>query len=142
MFFFFLLGTSLNFQTLFYYRSQNWQELKTVLHLVNIRAAYSQFSDSVVLGTHAKTIIIENPQTNEARQLSMYALTVVANDTDMLFDTNHLSNIANIKTVMTAKQIMERANGSSTDTEFTAVFHGLITTFDLDGSSKFYTRKW
>lgn len=120
-----------------YYRSENWQELWTVLHLVNIRAAYSEFNDAVVLSTHAKTIITENPKTTEAEQLSLYALN--AGDIEMQHDAYHLPNLS---TVMTAKEIVERVNISCADTEFTAVFHGIITTFDLDGSIKFFTRKW
>lgn len=114
-----------------------------MLHLVNVRATYSQFSGSVVLNTHSKTIITENPATNDAKALTALAFNM-GNDYEMLCNNKKLPEITSITTVMTAKQLTERANdhGIGSETEFTAVFHGIITTFDLDGPTKLYTRKW
>lgn len=124
-------------------RSQSWLEMSTILQLIDVRAAYSNFTKTFELSTHGRTLIIENPKTRESAALVKYTSSVATADLPSgCGGSNDRYDVATIKTVMTIKQICDRMESELDDNEFTAVLYAVIDSFDLDGIGKIFTRKW
>lgn len=138
---------------LYIYRSNNWQNGFTVLHLLNARTEYSDFYRTTTIGIHPRTLIIENPITDDSNSLSRFALTVPLSNIDIDAATTNVAsgfgnepniNVSEITNVMTVRQLLDRIDGKlfSDAEQFTAVVYGLITQFDLDGCSKISAIRW
>lgn len=135
------------------FRSNNWQMGCTILHILNARTEYSDFYRTTTIGVHGRTLIIEDPMSEDSNELSRFALTVPLNNIDINAATSQSAsgfgnepniNISEITNVMTVRQLLDRIDGklfSDTD-QFTAVVYGIITQFDLDGCTKITAIRW
>lgn len=54
--------------------TQNWKELQTILHLIDVQVRYSDFYKTIVLGLSGRTIITENPIGKEADNLLSFVI--------------------------------------------------------------------
>lgn len=61
-----------------------WQPLKTVLHLIDVKASYSTFHKSCILGFTSRSLIYENPMGEEAQLLIEYAESIQKTNFDMM----------------------------------------------------------
>ncbi|EDV47513.2 protein hold'em [Drosophila erecta] len=129
-------------------RAQQWQPLRTVLHLIDVRVSYSNFHRCVVLSHTNCTLICENPQAagEDCRLLLAFADTVPLTSFSGCpqSELDNLPAVASIQAQMTVRQIYSRAEGELQDPsiqQFTAVLYGMVTKFDLDGLTSHINRK-
>ncbi|XP_017051781.1 protein hold'em, partial [Drosophila ficusphila] len=130
-------------------RAQQWQPRRTVLHLVNVRVAFSDFHRCSVLSYSNCTLICENPEEDGeyCRSLRAFAASVPLQMIDGCAQgdiLNSLPSAASIQTQMTVRQIYSRAEGELQDSspnQFTSLLYGMVTKFDLDGLSSHISRK-
>ncbi|XP_062139998.1 protein hold'em [Drosophila sulfurigaster albostrigata] len=121
-------------------RAQRWQAGKTLLHLIDVRVAHSQFHGCSVLSHASCTLIYENPEPTspEAQALLAFAAKTPLNSFELCAqsDVENLPPAAEIQTQMTVRQIYARAEGElqdSTSEHFTAVLYAMVSKFDIDG---------
>ncbi|XP_037025026.1 protein hold'em isoform X2 [Bradysia coprophila] len=119
-------------------RSDSWNEMSTVLHLINIGYKYSGFHKSIVLATLSRTIIIVDPDCERSKSLKEYGQSSALILTELDYCEPDLSTI---KTVMSIQQILNRLNDSSGDSVFYSLTYAMVTQMDIDGWSPFYSRR-
>lgn len=87
----------------------------------------------------ALTVPLSNIDINQATSSSSSSLAITST-----FGNEPNINISEITNVMTIRQIKDRCDGRllSDDEQFTAVVYGIITQFDLDGTSKISAIRW
>lgn len=117
-------------------RMDHWTPLETILHLVDVRAEYSEFERATVLSLMPKTIIVENP-THSSRSNEILALIhTMSLDKIEELKTNELKpgiDVAAIKEVMSVRRILnalERDQGK----DIAAIVYGVITKFDINAA--------
>lgn len=113
--------------------------MSTTLHLVNVNFRYSEFHKSIVLVTQSRTVIVADPQGERSTSLKEYARhsNLILSD----FDTAE-PDLSTIKTVMTVQQICDRLDDSTSEAVFYSWTFAMITQMDIDGWTKFYSRRW
>lgn len=135
------------------YRSNNWQASSTVLHILNARTEYSDFYRSTTIGIHGRTVILENPATEDANALSHFALTVPMSNIDIDAATSSKGSgfgyelnvdLLQITNVMSVRQVIDRFEGKlfADDDQFTALVFAVVTHLDLDGCTKIFATRW
>ncbi|XP_015605437.1 meiosis-specific with OB domain-containing protein isoform X2 [Cephus cinctus] len=85
-------------------RSTHWIPTNTILFLADLRITYNQFKKRMELNTAWKTLITENPNIPECVQVRDATRRRLYNVSQEL---NIISNLDNIKNIMTLKQINE-----------------------------------
>lgn len=113
--------------------------MSTILHLINVSFKYSEFHKSIVLVTQSRTIIIVDPEVERSMSLLNYAKNSLISLMD--FDTSE-PDLSTIKTVMTIQQIVDRIEDDSSGTVFYCLTYAMISYMDIDGWTKFYSRRW
>ena len=127
------------------FRSNLWKERETILHITDAKAEYSSYYKTVTISTHSKTVIIEDPNTTESISLRQYARSAQFDDSELDVFSPSLPKPEDIKTIMTARQIIDRAESNTdvgTPDQFTALIYGVITKFNIDGCDTIIFRKW
>ncbi|KAH8387561.1 hypothetical protein KR093_007831 [Drosophila rubida] len=121
-------------------RAQRWQPGKTLLHLIDVRVAYSQFHGCAVLSHASCTLIYENPQPlgGDVQALLGFIGQRAVYNFDLLLqdDLENLPKPSEIQTQMTVRQIYTRAEGDMQDAtsgQFTAILYAMASKFDIDG---------
>ncbi|XP_055904904.1 protein hold'em [Eupeodes corollae] len=120
-------------------RSQkNWKQMKTILHLIDVRVGYSEFHKTTTLGLCSRSVVFEDPLGKEMESLAEYATSAASIDLDIFSGSarESLPDPSSITTLMTVRQIYDHAVKTSPkdDSEsFTAVLLATVTKFDLDG---------
>ncbi|KAH8305320.1 hypothetical protein KR044_003568 [Drosophila immigrans] len=129
-------------------RAQRWQPGKTLLHLIDVRVAHSEFHGCAVLSHASCTLIYENPQLQSAESQALLEFAAKTPlDAFELFaqtDADNLPAAAEIQAQMTVRQIYARAEGDlqdATSDQFTAVLYGMVSQFDIDGLGTFINKK-
>lgn len=110
--------------------------MSTTLHLINVVFKYSEYHKSIILVTKSRTLIIVDPEGERATSLLDYA----KNASLILNDTIE-PDLTTIKIVMTLQQISDQI-AKSTDDVFYCLTYSMITHMDIDGWTRFYSRKW
>lgn len=114
----------------------DWKPLETVLHLVDVRAEFSEYERTIVLSITSKTIIIENP-----RQSSRYA-EMMAHihllDTDKYNQLKSVEPVASISLssfneVMSVQRILDQIERDPVQ-EIHAIVYGVVTRFELSNA--------
>lgn len=113
--------------------------MSTTLHLVNVAFKYSEYNRSNVLVYQSRTIIIVDPIGERCTSLKEYAQTTNLILSD--FETAE-PDLTTIKTVMSLRQITDRANDPSSDAVFYCLTYAMVTQMDIDGWTQFYSRRW
>uniref|UniRef100_A0A1B0D4X2 MEIOB-like N-terminal domain-containing protein n=1 Tax=Phlebotomus papatasi TaxID=29031 RepID=A0A1B0D4X2_PHLPP len=123
-------------------RINSWKPMETCLILYDIKSDYSSFYRAVTLNFTSRTLITENIQVSEAKELIAYAATVPPLE-KFSFESTDLPIPEEIRTVMTVQQILDRAEGHliSNEEQFTALVYAVITKFDLDGFGRIVTER-
>lgn len=105
---------------------------------------YSTYSKMVELSTNSRTLIVEHPDSAEARSLKTFAQNAPMTTYNVADDTSETVDLASITTVMTCQQILDRIEADIIGSEdhFTAVIFAVVTVYDLDGCSLVFTRRW
>ncbi|XP_055306191.1 protein hold'em [Sitodiplosis mosellana] len=114
-------------------RMDQWKPLETVLHLVDVRAEYSEFERSTVLSVTSKTIIVENPMySSRSNEILVYLHELDAEKFNELKSNQPKAvvNAATIKDVMTVKGILNAIERDPSK-EISAIVYGVITKFDI-----------
>ena len=116
-------------------RMDQWKPLDTILHLVDVRAEYSEFERSTHLSITSKTIIVENPiYSSRSNEILLYLHDLDPEKFNELksIQSKAATNVAAIKNVMTVRGIL---NGIERDPskDISAIVHGVITKFDING---------
>ncbi|XP_050336423.1 protein hold'em [Bactrocera neohumeralis] len=123
---------------------QYWEGMRTVLHLIEVKLAFSEFYKSTTLTFSGRTLVYENPIGAEVDALMQFAATTTAKPWDSLaYTMNTQVDAAEIKTQMTVKQLYARAEGELKDDkeQFTAVVYAMLTHFDFDGTGQVISRR-
>lgn len=114
--------------------------MSTTLHLINVAFKYSEYNRSNILVYQSRTIIIVDPIGDRSTSLKEYAKTsnLILSD----FDTAE-PDLMTIKAVMSLRQITDRANDpASSDPVFYCLTYSMVTQMDIDGWTRFYSRRW
>ncbi|KAG4077218.1 hypothetical protein HA402_005273 [Bradysia odoriphaga] len=119
-------------------RSNSWNEMSTVLHLINVGYKYSGFHKSIVLGTLSRTIITDDPICERSKSLKEFGQSSALILSDLDYCEPDLSTI---KTVMSIHQIVTRLNDPSGEPVFYSLTYAIVTQLDIDGWSPFYSRR-
>ncbi|XP_058463974.1 meiosis-specific with OB domain-containing protein [Malaya genurostris] len=126
-------------------RIDKWIPLTTILLIKDVRVEFDQYYKTVCLGMSGRTIITEDPAIEEADKLLVY-VTKLSSVQDLDITCSLLSNttdLATITSVMTVKQILDRAEGDlkTEEEQFTVLCYAVLTKFDLDGCTRIIGRK-
>lgn len=122
-----------------HFRSDSWNEMATILHLINVNFRYSEFHKTIVLVTQPRTIIVVDPKGERSSSLKDYAQNSNLILTD--FDTAE-PDLSTIKKVMSIQQICDQLDDTSSDAVFYSLTYAMITQMDIDGWTPFYSRRW
>lgn len=117
-------------------RMDRWQPLETVLHLIDVRIDFSKFERSTVLSVTSKTIIIENPvPSSRSNDIMAYIHQLSLEKINELKNIRPKSSIdcGTIKDAMTVKRILDEIERDPSK-DITAIVHGVITKFDINGA--------
>ncbi|XP_018800985.1 PREDICTED: protein hold'em [Bactrocera latifrons] len=123
---------------------QYWEGMHTVLHLIEVKLAFSDFYKSTTLTFSGRTLVYENPIGAEVDAVMQFAATITTKPWDSLaYTMNSQVDAAEIKTRMTVKQLYARAEGELKDDkeQFTAVVYAMLTHFDFDGIGQIIARR-
>lgn len=117
-----------------------WKPFKTILHLVDVGANFSDFERTTALALTSKTIIIENP-TNSTRCMELLAhIQSLSEDQIELLKQAQPTvaiDLASITEVFTIQRIMdqlERDDNGGTK-EIAALVYGVITKFGINSAT-------
>lgn len=127
-------------------RSENWQPLIQVLHIIDVKIGYSSFYKAIYLMTTPKTVIIDDPQhlaTRDLQQLgSVSAFGMTASVAEF---GGNLPRPEDINTVMTCQRVLDRmetTDGAGDEDQFTAVIYAVLTKFNIDEDKQTIKTKW
>lgn len=123
-------------------RMEHWKPLETVLHLVDIRAEYSDFERSTALTITSKTIIIERPSNStRCMELLAYLHMLSIEQIESLKATQSTATIdlASITEVYTIKRILDQIERDGGGVgggvkEIAAIAIAVITKFDINSA--------
>lgn len=125
-------------------RSEHWQPLIQVLHIIDAKLGYSSFYKSMVLATTSKTVILENPEHTLAKDLVDYGLQINPFDSTVggARGGDFLPSAEEITEVMTCQRLVDRIQSKGDEDQFSGVIYGVVTKFDIDGDERGIKRKW
>lgn len=115
-------------------RMDQWRSFDTILHLVDVRAEFSDFERSTVLSLTSKTIIIENPvQSSRYSELMTYIQDLSDEKINQLKSNPHPATVdlSSIKDVMSVTRIFNQIQRDPV-TEIRAIVYGVVTKFDIN----------
>lgn len=117
--------------------------MTTVLQLIDVRSMYSTYSKMVELSTNSRTLIVEQPDCPESRNLRTFAQNALVTAYNA-FDESETVDLSTITNVMTCQQIRDRSEADifGSEDHFTAVVFAVVTVYDLDGCSLVFSRRW
>lgn len=119
-------------------RSNEWQEMSTVLQLIDVRCTHSTYRRCVELHTHGRTLILEvDARTRDTQRLRQYVRTLPPQSINSYDSSGQgfrdsVIDLAAIRTVMTVRQVQDRIDGD-VGSEFTALMFVVVAGLDLDG---------
>lgn len=121
-------------------RMEDWKPFQTILHLIDVRAEYSDFERTTTLTLTSKTIIIENPS-NSTRNLELQAYIQLLSEDQIealkSAQSNATIDLDAITEVFTVKRILdqiERRDGNGGTNDIAAIVYAVITKFDIDSA--------
>lgn len=128
-------------------RSNEWQSLNKVLHIVDVKIGYSSFYKSIFLMTTSKTVVTESPSHERTQDLLEMGLQMDQFDsTFSRFGGNALvARPEGITEVMTCQRIIDRMTskgGIGDEDQFTGVIYAILTKFNLDNERGVIKKKW
>lgn len=116
-------------------RMEHWKPFRTVLHLIDVRAEYSDFERTTALTITTKTIIIENPL-KSTRSLELQAYIQLLSDDQIEAlkspQSNGTIDLDAITEVFTVKQILEQFERDGND--IAGIVYAVITKFDINSA--------
>ncbi|XP_074647666.1 meiosis-specific with OB domain-containing protein-like [Tubulanus polymorphus] len=121
--------------------AQTWIPKEHVLFLVDIKASFDSYRKKVALSTCSKSVIITNPDTQEAYNLYQFAQSVeistdpaqIGCNNFMAEDSVDLSSIKDVYNVQQLKQIFIKPEFSATGYTY-GIIYGYLSKFDLDAT--------
>lgn len=117
-------------------RSDKWQPLNQVLHMMDVKVGYSLFYKSIYLITTSKTVIAESPAHRMAQELLDYGLQMNPFQSTVDGGGNSLVPLATeITEVMTCQRLLDRMSskeGTGDEDQFTGVIYAVLTRFNID----------
>ncbi|XP_029343746.1 meiosis-specific with OB domain-containing protein [Acyrthosiphon pisum] len=119
-------------------RAAQWIPKKTILSFSNLYLEWNVFKKSMTAVVSNKTIITEDPITNEANDLKNYANTHLTGLSTKL--NINIPNLSTITDIMTCKRVLVKSNEISR--QFTAVLYAIVSKFNIDGLSPLVLTKW
>lgn len=128
-------------------RSESWQPLNDVLHMIDVKIGYSLYYKAIFLMTSFKTVIMDNPQhkvCQDLQQLGRHMSPFDSTNSMREYEGN-LPRPEDINTVMTCQRIldrMENENGAGDEDQFTAVVYAILTKFNIDDDRHSIKTKW
>lgn len=132
-------------------RSNKFQLLIQVLHIIDARVAYSTYYKTIYLISTSKTVILENPRHYLTDELLEYGLQI--NPFDSTGDggmaggqRNLFPSVDQITETMTCQRLLNRlagceGGGDGNEDQFTAVIYGLVTKFNIDEDGRGVKKK-
>lgn len=124
----------------FIQRSDQWQAISTVLHIVNARVGYSAFYKSRFLMTTSRTVIQDNPEHHVSEGLVEFGLSMNPFEGESFsIDAEKITN------VMTCQRLLDRIEsrlGVGDEDQFTGVVYGILTKFNIDQEGRGISKKW
>lgn len=129
---------------------EQWKPFRTVLHLIDVGANYSDFERATALTLTSRTIIIENP-TRSTRSMELLAYIQMLSEDHLKLlrqaQPTAVIDLAAITEVYTIKRILDQLDNSNVK-EIAAVVYGVITKFGINSAvikccvhcKRFFTR--
>lgn len=119
-------------------RANDWSPMVTILHLISVGAAFSDFNKRVGLTMRSKTIITENPvQSSRVNALMEYIIGLSDDDVNSLepiekpnytgVNLNEIKEVMNVRKIISLGDKIDESGG-----EFTAISYAVITKFQID----------
>ncbi|VVC34548.1 Nucleic acid-binding, OB-fold [Cinara cedri] len=118
-------------------RATHWIPRKTVLSISDLYLKWDIFKKNMTAAISNRTIITEDPSTNEANDLKNYAITHLIGLSDKF--TINIPDLSTITEIMTCKRIL--INSNERNVQFSTVLYAIVSKFNIDGSSPLFLNK-
>lgn len=127
-------------------RSEKWQPLNTVLHMIEVKVGYSTFYKSIFLMSSSKTVVMESPAHQVTHDLLDFGLQMNPFESTANGGGNSVVPSADqITEVMTCQRLLDRMSskeGTGDEDQFTAVVYAILTKFNIDDERTGIRKKW
>ncbi|KAL3279948.1 hypothetical protein HHI36_017454 [Cryptolaemus montrouzieri] len=125
-------------------KASNWEPRKTILFVTDVKIDWSAYHNAVVAKFTNRSILTENPISQEAENLAKFAQHAplqVPSFIDQI--AVNLTDVELIQNVMSIQQVQNKLNLSkdSPNVQFTALIYAVVTQLDLDGLGRLISRK-
>ncbi|XP_072153398.1 meiosis-specific with OB domain-containing protein isoform X5 [Bemisia tabaci] len=113
-------------------RAGSWKPCRTTLFLADFKLEWNKYKSKYALSYGYRSIIIDNPITEQAQELATwaYSTALASKDENIPFPIDPKT----VNTVMSSRAVREKVKKEGTRT-FTALVYAVIYHFDLDGCS-------